>query len=200
MIELSPTEIDALDGDCQRIGVFFRMATTPLIRLWLGVGDCRVGDNAYDDGGATYSGLGQLLGVPAVTQLINGTAERVSFQVSGVSQELLAKASADSDLVRGVMVNLGIGIFGPDWQQLGVPKWLFRGSADFMTVSQASGDDGAITRTIELSVGSRMTGRRRAGLSYLTDQDQQARSSGDRFCERTVLYTNTINKVWPRFL
>jgi hypothetical protein len=52
-------------------------------------------------------------------------------------------------------------------------------------------------RVIELSVGSLFTGRRRRGLSYLTNRDQQARHSGDKFCQRVSL--NGQEKVWPTF-
>jgi hypothetical protein len=200
MLSLNEAERNALASATQRIGVFFRMvqADGQIIRLWLGIGNCRVGINAYDETEATYSGLGQLIDVPAVQQLINGVAERIDFNVSGVSADTLALAGAESDDVKGAVVALGVCLFDGAWQQLGVPKWLFRGRADFVTLNQQSGD-GGITRAIALSVGSLFTGRRRRGLSYLTDYDQQQRYPGDKFCQRTVLYSNEIEKVWPRF-
>jgi len=71
-VALSDNEIAALESDTQRIGVFFRMATTPVVRLWLGIGDIKPGINAYDAANENYSGLGQLIDVPALNQLING--------------------------------------------------------------------------------------------------------------------------------
>jgi hypothetical protein len=168
------------------------------VRLWLGVGPCRVGANAMDADGAIYTGFGELKNVPVVQQLINGVADRVEFQVSGVSERSMQLASSEAVDVQGAATAMGIGIFGADWQQLGVPKWIFRGVADFVTLNQESGDDG-ITRTVSLSVGTLFTGRRRRGLSYLTDRDQQSRHPGDKFCERTTLYSQDSDKVWPRF-
>jgi len=196
-IALSTAEIDALNSDTQRIGIFFRMATEPISRLWLGVGDCDVGINALDASQETYSGLGQLGDVPAFQQLINGVAERLTFHVSGVSKDTLATASAEAPGVKNTPIAIAIGLFDGAWQQLGIPKWLWSGHADFVTLNQQSGQ-GGITRVIELSVGSLFTGRRRRGLSYLTDRDQQTRHPGDRFCERTVLYSQ-FEKVWPTF-
>jgi hypothetical protein len=198
VLTLTEAEIDAIDGSTQSIGIFFRLATDPVVRLWLGIGPCRVGANALDADGAIYTGFGQLAGVPVVQQLINGVADRVEFQVSGVSQETLRLASSEALDVQGAAVGMGFGIFDGSWQLLGAVKWIFRGFADVVTLNQES-VEGGVTRTISLSVGSLFTGRRRRGLSYLTDQDQQLRHPGDRFCERTALYSEESDKVWPRF-
>src|SRR5262249_26041260 len=160
-----------------------------------GVGDIQPGINAYDATNETYSGLGQLIDVPVLQQLINGIADRVSFHVSGVSAATSALASAEADVVKNKSVAVGICLFGGDWQQLGVPIWLWRGSADFVTRQQQS--DGKITtRVIELSVGTLFTIRRRRGFSYLTNADQKGRFPTDRFCERVALLTQ-FDKVWP---
>lgn len=199
MLTLNQDEIDAIDSSTQKIGIFFRLATAPVVRLWLGVGPCRAGVNALDTDGAIYRGFGELTDVPEVQQLINGVADRVQFQVSGVSQETLRLASAEALDVQGAQVALGLGIFGASWQLLGSVKWIFRGRADVVTLNiDDSGEEG-ITRSVALSVGSLFTGRRRRGLSYLTDHDQQTRHSGDKFCERTALYSEESSKVWPRF-
>lgn len=197
MLTLSQAEIDALDSDTQRIGVFFRLAVDPAVRLWLGIGDIAAGVNAYDAAGGTYKGLGQLHDVPALQQLINGVAERVTFHVSGVSAETLALASTEANQVKGAEVAVGIVIFDAGWQQLGQPRWLFRGLADYVAMNQQEGR-GGIVRAIELSVGSLFKTRRRRAYSYLTDRDQQARHAGDKFCERTALYSS-VTKVWPTF-
>lgn len=197
MLSLSTDEISVLESDTQRIGIFFRMATTPIVRLWLGVGEIRPGINAYDATDEVYSGFGQLLDVPALAQLINGVADRLTFHVSGISAETMNLAAAGSN-VKGASVAIGVALFGAQWQQLGPPKWLFRGRADYVSVQQVSGVGGGVTRVMELSVGSLFTGRRRKGLTFMTDSDQQARHPGDKFCERTALYSEAT-KVWPTF-
>lgn len=196
-VALSQAEIDALESDTQRIGVFFRMDTDPVVRLWLGVGDIMPGINAYDETNETYSGLGQLIDVPALDELINGVANRVTFHVSGVSADTSALAAKEASVVKNKAVVVGMCLFGCDWQQLGIPIWLWRGTADFVTRQQQS-DGKTTTRVIELSVGSLFTSRRRKGFSYLTDQDQQGRHPGDHFCERVALMSQ-FEKVWPTF-
>jgi hypothetical protein len=199
MISLTTDELNALDSDTQRLGIFFRMASTPIVRVWLGVGYIRPGINAFDATDEIYSGLGELIDVPALSQLINGVADRVTFHASGVSDEVIALTAAGSN-VKGAAVAMGVAMFGSQWQQLGPPRWLFRGRADYVALQQQSGNkgEGGITRVVELSVGSLFTGRRRRGLSYMTDADQQERHPGDLFCERTALYSEA-DKNWPIF-
>lgn len=198
MLILNEAEKDVVRSSTQLIGVFFRLATDPVIRLWLGIGNIRVGVNAQDASGAIYQGFGVLNNVPDVSQLINGVADRVDFTISGVSAQAMQVAAADAVAVHNASCALGISFFDGGWQQLGPPKWLFRGIADVVTISQDNGDAGVI-RSISLSVGSLFTGRRRRALSYLTNRDQQSRSPGDRICERTTLYGMDTDKVWPRF-
>jgi hypothetical protein len=198
MIALTAAETSVLESDTQRIGIFFRMSTTPIVRVWLGVGSIRPGINAIDATDEIYTGMGQLVDVPALSQLINGVADRITFHASGVSPEVLALTEKESN-VKNADVAIGIALFGREWQQLGPPRWLFRGHADYVALQQQSDQGGkGITRVIELSVGSLFTGRRRRGLSYLTDAEQQARHPGDKFCERTALYSETT-KNWPTF-
>jgi hypothetical protein len=203
-IAFTQAELDALQSDVQRLGIFFRLDTSPPVRVWAGVGDCEVGADAFDASGASYSGLGQIVNVPAVEQLINGVAGRVELAMSGVSSEVVAPAAGEADVVDGKLAALGISLFGSDWQQLSpAVYWLWRGFADYVTVAQQSQGGQGIPqqiRTISLSIGTLFTGRRRRGLSYLTDRDQQERSPGDKFCERTVLYSMQYSKVWPRLL
>ncbi|WP_210168892.1 hypothetical protein [Pseudolabrys sp. Root1462] len=143
-----------------------------------------------------YYGMGELTKVPSVSQLINGKAERVVFSMSGISERVLQIANGEAVGVRGQDVRLMLIGFDADWQCLGPGVQLWRGEADYLTVSLDS-NGGIQTRTVELSVGSLMTNRRRSPYSYFTDPDQQARSPGDIFCERTPLYQNSVGKKWP---
>jgi hypothetical protein len=195
----------ALASGAPRIGIFFRLGIVmddgQPFRMWLGVGDCRAGIDAEDEGeggaGAIYRGMGEMLNVPAFQQLINGTAERVSFTLSGVPPRAIELAAEESDEVKGAPLNVGLGAFDADWQLVAPPVWLKRFVVDFLSVQmQQSGMDEAV-HTISLSARSIFTGRRRPGLSFFTDDDQQARSPGDRFCEHVRRYSNET-KSCPR--
>jgi len=199
---LSDAELAVLESGQQRIGIFFRLETDPIVRLWLGVGNIMPGVNAYDLTGAEYIGFGAIQSVPAFKQLINGKAERVDFTISGVSGEILGIASGgDSEQVKGKPVAVGFGIFNETWALLGAVKWCANYTADYLSIAQAVTDDpmAPTVRSVTLSCGTLMTGRRRPSFAYFTDQDQKARSPGDRFCERTPLYATGFSKAWPTF-
>lgn len=192
------TVAQALASDKPRLGVFFRLGLDTPLRIWLGIGDCEAGIDATDGAGATYTGIGEMIDLPTFTQLVNGAAERVEFHLSGVTDRMLQLASQDADDVKGVPLLVGIGLFDSDWQLIAAPTWLRRFTVDYLSVRYENGPEGANHR-ISLSARSFLTGRRRPGLSYFTDHDQQELSPGDLFCERAVLYSNATSKTWPRF-
>lgn len=191
-------EIAALDSGLQRIGVFFRMATSPVVALWLGHGDIEPGVDALDETGRTYKGFGKLVDVPPMRQLLNGTFERVEFSLSGVDQATLDAAATDE--VRDAETSLGIGIMDADWALLGPIHWRATYYADYMSrhVQGASEPGGQATRVVSLSVSSIMSGRKRARFSYLTDAHQKAISPGDKACEHTINLQQGVDKPWPR--
>jgi hypothetical protein len=201
-VQFSAVELEALESDAFNIGVFFQLRTDPVQRLWLGAGVIEPGTNAVDATGETYNGLGEIATVPEFQQLINGAAERVNFDVSGVgvTADILATAAGEQGAIKQKPVLVGIMLMSNDgkWTALGAVRWIWRGFADFMTFN-VSGASGETVRKISLSVGSVMTGRRRRGASFYTDQDQQARSEGDRFCERAASYSQLAEKAWPRW-
>jgi len=198
---LNDDEIAALEAGEARTGIFFRLETAPIVRLWLGIGNIEPGVNVYDATGATYIGFGEVQAVPAFRQLINGRAERVSFTLSGVSGEVLKIASGgDADQVKGKRVALGFALMGEDWSLLGPVKWVANYFADYLSIEQAVANvTGEVVRTVSLSCGTLLTARRRPQASYFTDRDQKARFSQDRFCERTPIYATGFNKTWPIF-
>ena len=187
-------------GSVVRPTLFLRVAipSAPL-RVWSGVGDYDVPVDAVEVEGATYLGVGAVAGLPALSGLINGVAERVEFSLSGVSARVLSIADDESVDCRNAQVNIGLTFLGEDWQPVGGMGWLWQGFADVATAARTAGEDGTITRRISLSVGSAFTGRRRAPLTYWSNNDQQRRSPTDRFCERTPLYNPGVIKTWPRF-
>lgn len=200
-MNFSDLELAALASGVVRIGIFFRLDVAPdPVRLWLGFGNIAPGSDVLDPGGALYQGLGELRDVPAFKQLLNGTAERVEFTVSGVSGRLLEIASGgDSEAIKGRAVTLGFGLFGSSWSALlGGVHWCAYFVADYLQISQSAGE-GDVVRAITLSCGTRFTGRRRPSYAYFSDQDQQARFPGDLACSLTKNYAHGFNKTWPVF-
>ena len=184
-------------GSVVRPAFFLRVGSATPLRVWSGVGDYPVAADAVETIASTYLGLGALAGLPALSGLINGVAERVEFTLSGISAQALSMADDESVDIRGSQANIGLTFLGADWQPIGGMGWLWQGQADVVRPSRRASADGQVTRSVSLSVGSAFTGRRRAALSYWSNNDQQMRSPTDRFCERTPLYAPANVKVWP---
>jgi len=201
MLTFTEDELEALRSRNHRIGVFFRLDTDPVVRLWLGFGNIAPGVNVYDPTGAIYRGLGELRNVPAFTQLLNGAAERVECTLSGVSGEALEIASGDdAEQVKSKPAALGFALMDTRWALIGPVHWMSYYIADFLAIDQAPADAlTPITRTITLSCSSRFTGLLRPALSYFSDRDQQARFPGDLFCSLVGQYAHGFDKNWPVF-
>ncbi|MFN4296808.1 MAG: hypothetical protein ACK4FB_08190 [Brevundimonas sp.] len=172
--------------EAPRYALLVRIETTEQVFwLWTGVGDYATapGDE-LDPEGATFTGIGIVGEVPALRQLIGGTAERVTFSLDGLTDALLSLADEGAATVKGAAVNVGIVFFDGEWQDVAPVAWPWCGTADVPSVQK----DGLI-RGVSLSVGSALfLDRTRAVFTYLTDQDQRRRSATDRFCERTAIY------------
>ncbi len=163
-----------------RESFLLRIASDPVARIWGGVGDLLIPADIVEVEPAIYSGAGEMLNAPDFQQLINGVAERIEFQVSGITAETLRLALEEAPSVDGAAVHLGRIDFDDDWQQIGEVEWEAVFRADTLTVSSQPGGGGRI-RTIALSVGTDDTGRSRAPLAFFTDADQRRRSSDDAF-------------------
>lgn len=198
-------ELAELRAGLPRFGAFFRLEADPVVRLWLGVGGIKPGVNALDvSADVEYRGMGEMIDVPAFQQLCDGSTQRVEFTISDIPptafEDIGAQLADQQAAIAGAPVAAGIGIMGYRWQLLGPIRWQWDGFADYLSArrSGGSGPSDPAMWTLRLCCGDWLSGRRRAGLSYWTDQDQQRRYPGDKFCERTVLLTET-RKVWPDY-
>lgn len=182
-----------------RPGFLMRLGTTPPTRIWCGIGGLTIAADAIElDAPNIYQGVGELLSLPAVSQLINGLAERIEYQLSGdvVTAEVAALARSDADAIRSASVFLGFLIFDRDWQIVSPTTWLWEGIADSLSDTW-DGTSGEIQRSISLSVGSVMTGRKRPINSYCTDADQKRRSADDDFFDQINKYEAGATRAWP---
>lgn len=180
-----------------RAAILFRLDTDPPVQLWSGVGDLEVPADAVQPVKGLYLGAGELQGMPDLQQLINGAADRVEFTLSGFDAAALALFDAESS-VRGRRINIGAMPLDDSWQQAAPVLWVWEGEADVPMLSETADGDKR-TRSITLSAGSAMTGRRRPKSAFFSDADQRRRSPDDAFCQRVGLYISSYPKTWPRF-
>lgn len=187
-----------MSGQFVRCAVFLRIATDPVVRIWSGAGDFALASDSVEPGGATYAGLGVLVSLPKLQQLVNGVAEKVDFALSGVDADVLNLAVGDAAGIQGAVVNLGVVFLGSDEQPVSPTAWLWSGEAQSLKINRRT-SAGQVSRIVSLNVASAFSRRRRPALSYFTDADQQALHSGDTFCQRVVTYVMSVVKVWPVF-
>lgn len=196
-----PTALALLEAS-RRPGILLRIEPVAgeVIRLWSGaIRDLQIPVDAVEtEVGATYSSMGALTDVPAVNQLLNGEAERVTFGLSGagISAEVAGLASTEAALIRSARVNLGVLFFDANLQVATPVLWPWEGESDSLSVERTRSGDGAL-RTLSLSVGSLMTGRRRPQISVWTDADQRRRSADDAFFSEVRRYSEGSTKAWP---
>lgn len=191
----------ALSDDIVRVGFFLNWELDPVQRVWVGFGDRNIPTNALDQdvAGATYSGLGEIREIPALQSLVNGTADKVTFTMSGVSEAMLALASREAQSVKIKRFTIGIAEFDSEWQitDAGV-LWIWTGWSDFVSLSR-DGARGQTIQSVSVSVSTRFTRRRRGSFRYWTLAETKRRSPTDRFWDRTKLYEKGSTKIWPRF-
>jgi hypothetical protein len=165
-----------------REAFLFRLECDPPAYLWSGVGDLVVPADNLVPTTDTYLGGGELLaGLPEIQQLINGTASRVEFTASGVDQETIRLALEDRASVDGATVRIGTVPMDENWAISGSVDWEWEGIADVVTIDRSGDENGAVTRSVTLSVGSADTTRSRYQLTFFTDADQRRRSPTDAF-------------------
>lgn len=160
-----------------RQSIIVRIDSEVPARLWQGVGDILIPADDVEPEEAIYLGGGELISVPDFQQLINGTAERIEFTISGVSAQAIAMAVEEASSVKGAALHIGIATFDEAWQLTDV-SWEVELRCDSLTVSSQASQTGR-QRAITLSVGSDDTGRSRAPIAFFTDADQKRRSATD---------------------
>jgi len=158
-----------------------RIASNPVALFHSGYGKLLVpADSVIGPSAAIALGGGELVNIPDYQQLINGTAERLDFEVSGVDATTIAFAIEEAASVRGARVDLGLMDCDENWVQIAPVEWEATFEARSLTVSRAvaTGTTNP-TRSISLSVASGDTTRARAHLAFFTDSDQRRRSPTD---------------------
>ena len=173
----------------------FRLEADPPAYLWSGVGDIDVpGDALVGPAITRYRGIGTLTGIPVLQNLINGTADRAEFTLSGVDAIALAYAHDDRDTIPGSLLRIGSV---PD-DLSGPVDWEWEGRADTISVDSQGQQNGGRVRSITISAGTASVGRSTVGLAFFTDADQRERSPDDAFFTYIGGITSTSRPFGPR--
>jgi hypothetical protein len=201
-LDFSEAALRQLAGGTVRQAILFRIDNPDpekIVRMWASVGDYQIGvDPIETEVNAKFHGIGQMIDVPVVNQLLNGVADRVDFTLSGavVRPDIVNMVSIEAGEVEFQRCNLGIQVMGDDWQPISEVGWLWEGEVGPVAGEKTASSEGA-QHSISLSVGSVFTARRRPKIINFTDTHQQRFSPGDLFCNRTALYSIGSTIKWP---
>lgn len=179
-----------------RESFIFRIATSPVAMFWTGPGNLLVpADTVIGVNDAIALGGRDLIDVPDLDGLINGTAERVEFTLSGVSDETIRFAQEEAADVEGARVDIGRMDFGPDWQQIGPIEWEWNGHAVSLGVGSQDTDQGR-SRAITLTVAAGDVLRSRSPMNFFTDSDQRRRSADDAIFSNVAAINAGTSRRW----
>jgi hypothetical protein len=154
------------------------IACDPPAVLWSGVGPLPLPADTVVPAPTIALGGSELIDFPDFQQLLGGTAERIDFIISGVSEEAMRLALDDAPSVRGATVHVGTASFADDWSLSGI-EWEAVFEARSLMVSRPTANGGKITRTVTLTIVQGATTRSRAPNAYFTDADQRRQSPTD---------------------
>lgn len=156
-------------------------------RVWTGFGKLPTLD------GMSWDGLGEAVSIGGLGGgALSGQAPSGKLGVSGVSPDLLPKAIGERAEFMQRPVSLFLQVF-QNRALVGNPCPL---ALRIMTSMEITRD--AATRTISINHESPYIGRNNPAHGYYSDRDQQARFSGDRFCER-VPFLLFKRETWPSY-
>lgn len=162
---------------------------TETMRLWMGHGLIRAG-------GFTWRGAGDLGSISGIEQAVDGIAPVVTFGLSGVKPELVAKALNASAEVKGRVVVPFLQVFDAETRApLDAPYAFWLGRMDVMSIETA----GPAQRVISLTAETFFARRGSSALGWLTDRSQQKDYPGDRGLEFVPAIPN-LSTTWPAFV
>jgi len=172
--------------------LLLRIGTDPVARICSGVAPVIVGSDPVDGLAYKYLGGGKLVEIPELEQVINGTEQRITIAVSGVSPQTVALFREESAGLRGASVWIG-AIDQDDDYQIGSVEWLAELRCDF-----ASSDNSYASRSISLSIAGDNTDRSKAPVAFWTPADQARKSPTDRFFDHVPgLSAGTSRRFGP---
>ena len=176
----------------ESFGIRIALTDGSFARVWNGVGDLPVPADAIETDPVVYLGAGELISAPDFQQLLNGTAERLSLGVSGVTPATVSFAREEAAAIKGAQVQLVRFAFDDAWQLASVEyEATFR--ADSLATANQPTDTGR-TRSITLSIGTENTDRSLAPVAFWTAADQHRRSPTDQFFDHVAGITSGTSR------
>lgn len=203
--------VEALRGSHQ-LGIYFRVETDPALHMWFGTIDVPIGFDGIDPEGTVYLGGGQLLNIPSLEVLVNGTSDAVDFYVSGVDPATANRMLDSIPTVRGKLVQVGITTLDQYFQPMSnvIPLWTGVGARTVESKQPVSeGETASLGLSLSVVGGENMRSRRSSSLWSQSQQIEVSKmlragtpSAGlpdDEFCKQTNRLSRGVAPIWPRY-
>lgn len=179
-----------------RPAIVMRINTDPVIRVWTGSHDRILPPDIVDPEGGTYIGLG-ISEIPSIDRLLNGDAGEYTFTMSGLGEEFLQYVDEPAGF-SGARLDLGEFKFDEHWQPVLPVEWMASYEAESMGVSLEQLDEtDSVSVTVEMTVSSAMTDRRRAKFLHWSNVEQQAIDPTDLAYVHVSRYSSGSRRQYP---
>ena len=143
--------------------------STGTLRFWNGYGDLTMTAGGSSN---TFTGLGDLMGVSAVSESDQVEAIGASLSLTGIKSSLISSALSANYTNRNASIFLGL--FDTNKSVIADVYTLFKGKMDIMKI-----DEGAESATIVLNLENRLIALDSPKERRYTHEDQQLSFSGD---------------------
>lgn len=143
--------------------------STGTLRFWNGYGDLTMTAGGTSN---TFTGLGDLMGVSAVSESDQVEAIGATLSLTGIKSSLISAALSANYTNRNA--SIFFGLFDTNKSVIADVYTLFRGKMDIMKI-----DEGAESATIVLNLENRLIALDRPKERRYTHEDQQLSFSGD---------------------
>lgn len=178
-----------------RPGVFMRIETDPVIRVWTGSHSYRLpADDVVEIEGGEYLGLA-LNDFPVLDRMLNDQAGEYTFTLSGIEQSLIDLLDVPTDF-SGSRVTIGQLRFDKAWRPLSEVEWIGDFDAEHIGLSITQNGDGH-DAAIAMTVGSASTDRRLAIQLHWSSTEQRDLSATDAFFDFVLNYPSGARRQYP---
>ena len=143
--------------------------STGTLRFWNGFGDLTMTAGGSSN---TFTGLGDLMGVSAVSESDQVEAIGATLSLTGIKSSLISAALSANYTNRNASIFLGL--FDTNKSVIADVYTLFKGKMDIMKI-----DEGAESASIVLNLENRLIALDRPKKRRYTHEDQQLSFSGD---------------------
>lgn len=196
---MNETELRLLRATRTNLAFFFR-AELPsgTIRLYAGAGDFPLDADAVETEGGIYESAGRWAGgLPDVDHLINGQAQGLTLQLSGVDVETARTYIRERSEIVGAPGAFGWAVLDERYRMAGPVRWSLRGKLSQPRIGRQRSGESTWTRILSVTLISGAYARRRGEHAYFTKADQRRSHPTDAACDRVGLYSAETTRKWP---